>query len=115
VAAQKVHHHAFVCGIEMYDENVGHAVARRKRGDKLAACIKPAGRSAYSDHGKISNRANGLSRARLGRFGLTRTPFWHIQFSRKGCPVTWGHTQHYQGFINKAMLICAPRLKACGV
>jgi hypothetical protein len=55
VAGQQIHHHALMGGIEMLNEDEGHAAVGRQGAYELPAGIEAAGRSAYADDGEVAS------------------------------------------------------------
>jgi hypothetical protein len=57
MARQQFHHHAFMRGIEVLDQYVGHAEVSRERLDQLSAGIETSCRGPYADNRKFRRRA----------------------------------------------------------
>ena len=86
-------------GIQVLDNDEGHAIRRRQGAQKPLACFQAAGRSADRDNGKLNAIASGKGAryppARLRHFGMGTT-LGHIDifleekslsaFSRKTLP-----------------------------
>lgn len=85
VAGQEIHHHALMGGIEMLNEDKGHAVAVRQGVDKPSAGIEATCRSAYADDGEAAfafgrniRRQRVPARQTPDRSGLAWMAFWHL-------------------------------------
>ena len=57
---QQLGQDAFVVGVEVLHEHVGHAGVDRQRPQELSECVQPAGRGPHADDGEGILRRTGL-------------------------------------------------------
>ena len=84
MAGQQIDHHAFVCGVEMLDQDESHAVAGCQRAQESPTRLKAARRCTYPNNRERPLPARGVrrgqgapARSRSGRFGLLRATVCH--------------------------------------
>ena len=59
MARKQIHHHAVVAGVQVLNDDEGHAVDRRQRVQKLPASIEASGRGADCHDRKLRGLAGG--------------------------------------------------------